>query len=198
MSKATTRRLPRTWRRGSVAALIAAVAALTTHAAPVSAATKFDGVWTIDHGATGQVMFNGDGTYTTTCQSIPNFPATNCPSPSGTFSWAISSVYLTLTGTDGRAMSFRMGGPAAAPTSLSGGGGAGTYSGIIIDRGTTFKCSSFYDSTYAFSKGPLVKTDKSGLKGYALGSNQAVGSISAGNYVFLAERSPGYFVKGSC
>lgn len=184
--------------RGLLAAvgLMTAVGAVATHASPASAATKFDGVWTINHGATGQVVFNGDSTYTSTCQSIPNFPASNCPSPTGTFSWSYTSVYLTLTGSDGRAMSFRMGGSATAPTSLSGGGGAGTYSGIIIDRGTTFKCSTFYDSTYTFAKGPLVY--KSGSKGFALGSNQSLGAINAGNYVFLAERSPGYFVKGSC
>ncbi|MGD9750978.1 MAG: hypothetical protein AB7W59_08285 [Acidimicrobiia bacterium] len=175
---------------------VAAAAALAVQAAPASALTKFDGVWTISHGATGQVVFNGDNTYSSTCQPIPNFPATNCPSPSGTFTWNTGSAYLKLTGSDGRAMSFRMGGPVVSPTSLSGGGGAGTYSGIIIDRGTSFKCSTFYDSAYTFAKGPLVY--KSGSTGFALGSNQSVGAINAGNYVFLAERSPGYFVKGSC
>ncbi|MGE0880892.1 MAG: hypothetical protein AB7L13_15290 [Acidimicrobiia bacterium] len=179
----------------AAAGMVAGSALATT--TPASAVTSFDGVWTISHGATGQIVFNGDYTYTSTCTPIANFPATNCPAPSGTFSLPFSSAYMSLTGSDGRTMSFRKSGPAGAPTSISGGGGAGTYSGIIVDKGSTYHCSTFYDSTYAFARGPLVYTNSKG-KGFVRGSNQSVGSINAGNYVFISEPSPGYFVKGSC
>ena len=71
-----------------------ATATLVSQASPASAATKLDGVWTIEHGATGQVLFNGDSTFISTCQTIAKLPATNCPPPSGTF--AFNGAYVTV------------------------------------------------------------------------------------------------------
>ena len=160
---------------------------------PAAAATKFDGTWTVDNGGTGQVILNGDYTYTSTCTRLASFPNAHCPAPTGTFSFTYTSPYITFTGSDGSTVSMRWSGDAVNPSSMSEGG----YGGVILDRGTTFKCSLFYDSTYAFAKSPLVYKDVTGTKGFALGSNQSVGAIGAGNYVFLAETAPGYFVKAS-
>lgn len=160
---------------------------------PAAAATKFDGTWTVDNGGTGQVVLAGDYTYTSTCTRLASFPNAHCPAPSGTFSFSYTSAYITFRGSDGSAVTMRWSGDVVRPTSMSEGG----YGGIILDRGTTFRCSLFYDSTYAFARSPLVTTNAAGTKGFALGSNQSVGAISISNYVSLAETAPGYFVKAS-
>ncbi len=72
------------------------------------------------------------------------------------------------------------------------------YGGIGVDRGAVAVCRPFFDSTYAFVRGPLVTTNATHTQTYALGSGQALGAYGASNYVMLAETSPGYVVKGSC
>jgi len=198
MTLSTTKNAPAP-RLGKVAALLTLAAAAglslaTGVAGPASAATKFDGTWTLDHAGTGQVVFNGDYTYASTCQKLPTFPLANCPAPVGTF--AINGAYVSLTGSNGTSVALRMSGPVGAPTGLSA--IQPYYNGLILDRGATFKCSTFYDSTYAFAKGPLATTNADRTQAFALGSNQALGARSAANYVFLAETAPGYFVKGNC
>lgn len=187
----------RVFGRRSVAGFGAAVAAGVALggvvAGPAAAATKFDGVWTINNGGTGQIVMNGDFTYTATCHTLATFPGAHCPAASGTFSFGWSSPYVTFRGSDGTSMTMRYSGLATAPDGLSQGG----YGGLWAARGTTFKCTVVYDSTYALARTPLVTKDASGKKAFALGSGQALGAINAGNYVFLAQTSPGYFVKSS-
>jgi hypothetical protein len=181
--------------RKATAVLLAAtgMSMLAAQFTPAFAATKFDGTWTVDNGGIGQIVMRGDYTYTSTCTSLPTFPGAVCPAPSGTFSFGYTTPYFTFTGTNGSTVTMRWSGDAVLPSSMSQGG----YGGIILDRGTTFKCSVFYDSTYAFARSPLVYTNPQGTKGFALGSNQSLGAINAGNYVFLAETKPGYFIRSS-
>jgi hypothetical protein len=171
----------------------AAAATKAPGTANTAGGTKFDGTWTVDNGGTGQIVFNADYTYTSTCRPLSTFPQATCPAPTGTYSFGISSAYITFNGSDGSTLTMRWSGPVTQPTSLSQGG----YGGLIADRGTTFKCSLFYDSTYAFAKSPLAYTNAKGTQAYALGSNQALGPVNAGNYVFLAETAPGYLIHSS-
>lgn len=187
---------PRRARSVVAAASLLAAAGMSLVGAqftPAAAATKFDGTWTVDNGGTGQVVLNGDYTFTSTCTKLASFPNAHCPAPSGTFSFSFNSPYITFSGSDGSSVTMRWSGDAVKPSAMSEGG----YGGVILDRGTTFKCSVFYDSTYAFAKSPLVYKNAAGTKGFALGSNQSVGAVSISNYVFLAETAPGYFVKAS-
>lgn len=181
-------------RHRAWAASLAAAGALAAglQASPASAATKVDGTWTVSSGGTGQIVFNGDFTYTSTCQVLTSFPQAACPSASGTF--AFNGAYLTFTGADNSSLSLRMSGPITAPTGLSH--IVPNYGGLIVDRGASFTCSTFFDSTYAFTRGPLAYI--SGSTAYALGSNQNLGAVNAGNYVYLAETKPGYLVEGQC
>ena len=186
-------------RRPTAVALLAGLAAGATTllglaASPASAATKVDGTWTVAHAGTGQILFNPDSTYTSTCRTLTTFPLAHCPAPAGTF--AFNGAYLTFTGTDGSTLSLRMSGSVLQPAALNE--IQPNYNGLIVNRGATFTCSTFYDSTYAFAKGPVVTTNAQRTLAYALGSHQALGAVNAGNYVFLAETAPGYFVQGRC
>ena len=160
------------------------------------AASAFDGTWTVVHGGTGQLVLNADGTYSSTCQVIAGYDEAKCPDPTGTFAkgYGGSSAYIYFTGSNGSFTAYRWSGPVSAPDSLAGGG----LSGIIIDRGTEFQCSEFWENTYNLVQTPLAYADATNTNAFATGSNEPLGQRSVSNWVSLAETAPNYFEKGQC
>jgi hypothetical protein len=75
---------------------------------------------------------------------------------------------------------------------------AGGLSGIIIDRGTEFQCSEFWNNTYQLVQTPLAYADATNTNAYASGSNDLLGKRSADTWVYLAETAPNFFEKGQC
>lgn len=170
---------------------------LTASAMAISMAAFGGGIadtWTVVHGGMGTLVLNADGTYYSSCVTLPTFPGAVCPAPQGTYTFG-ANTYVTFTGSDGSMVSYRLAGDATAPTTM-------TlidryYDGMIIDRGGEFKCSEFFDNTYYYSLGPLgVMCGTNEV--CALGSGQLMGPRNADTHVFLAETSPGYLVVGHC
>jgi len=176
-------------------ALVLALAILMTPK-DTYAASVFDGTWTVVHGGTGQLLLNSDGTYISTCEVFSNYDEATCPDPSGTFAqgYGGSSAYLYFYGDSGKITAYRWSGSTAAPDSMAAGG----LSGIIIDRGTEFQCSQFWNNTYQLVQTPLAYADATNTNAYATGSNDLLGKRSADNWVYLAETAPNYFEKGEC
>ena len=162
----------------------------------IYAASVFDGTWTVVHGGTGQLDLNSDGTYTSTCATFSNYDEATCPDPSGTFAqgYGGSSAYLYFYGDSGKITAYRWAGSTAAPDSIAAGG----LTGIIIDRGTEFQCSQFWNNTYQLVQTPLAYADATNTNAFASGSNDLLGKRSADNWVYLAETAPNYFEKGEC
>lgn len=174
--------------------LTMAGAGLVGWAAPAGAASVFDGTWTVSHGGSGQLVLQPDGTYTSTCSVRAGYAAT-CPDPTGTFArgYGGSSSYVFFTGDAGNTVSFRWAGDVSQPSSMASGG----LSGMIIDRGTSFVCSAFWENGYQLAKTPLVHVGANDDI-FAVGSNQDLGPRTADNWVSLAETGPNYFVEGDC
>lgn len=184
-------------RRSAAAAAVAlSISGLGVLAGPhaAGAASVFDGTWTVSHGGEGQLVLDADGTYTATCSVRDGYAAT-CPDSSGTFArgYGGASSYVFFYGDAGHTVSFRWAGEAGEPSSMASGG----LSGMIIDRGSEFVCSEFWENGYQLAKTPMVYVGANGNI-FGVGSNQDLGPRDADNWVNLAETGPNYFVEGDC
>lgn len=161
-----------------------------------SAATS--AIWTVSHGGTGKIQLNSDGTYYSTCVRLADYAYALCPSQSGTYARGTggSSSYMYFYGSDGKQVTYRIGGPVSAPDTLTQIKNGNYYNGVIIKKGESFVCSEFYDSVYNFERGP-VAYQCANSKVCAAGSNDILGVLSS-TYVLIAETAPGYFIKGRC
>lgn len=149
-------------------------------------------VWTVVHGGDGQIVLSNDGSYTSTCRIFSQYPKAKCPDVVGTYRRA--SNYMYFIGNNGVQVSYRVGGPATSPDTLTQ--GVSNYAGLIVKKSETFVCSEFYDSTYAFSRSPFTYECGNGL--CVTGSDDSLGSISSSNYRTVAEIKPNYLIEGSC
>jgi hypothetical protein len=189
-------------RLGAILAVAAALAmSFAMMAAPQSAeaVTSIDGQWTVVHGGTGNISFNSNGTYTSTCQVYPNYPDAWCPAPSGTFQYGtLRTASVTFTGTDGSTTSYRVSGDVSSPDTITSLFGSTTYSALVMKKGTAFVCTGWGDNGYRMVGSPLVEYDAVNDILYATGSHENLGPANADNSVSLAETAPNYFRSGGC
>ncbi len=198
------RRTPRP-RRARLGLLLSTVVAMgaaliSVTAGPAAASTGYEGTWTVANGGTGQLVLNSDSTYTSTCHTLSTFPLAHCPASAGT--------YRTTSGTNGIGIALEFDGSNGSTLDLTWALGdwptpnsllqnAPNWNGLIVYEGSSFTCSTYFDSTYAFNhQGPMVTTNRNHTKAFALGSQQMLGALSTSNWVYLSETSPGRFVKG--
>lgn len=181
-------------RLGGILAMASALAlgvAMMSAPQPAQAVTNLDGVWTVVHGGTGQVILNIDGTYTSTCQVTPGYADAWCPSPSGTFQRG-SNAYVDFYGADGSTDSYRYSGLVSSPDTITSYFGSRTSSPLIMKKGISFVCTD-----WSAGKGtPLVEYDAATDLVYATGSHELLGSASI--TYNLAETASNYFQAGQC
>ena len=186
----------RAGRLGALAvAVLTACAGMVAVSQPAQALTNLDGAWTVSHSGSGGVMINPDGTYTSTCVPMPAWQDSICPSPTGTL--LKGADFAEFHGTDGRVVSYRLGGLVSQPDTMFISNL--DYRGTTMKRGTEFICTNYDDNIVNFTRKSetLVYTD--GFShAFAFGSNQPLGPRSIANNVSLRETSPNYFEKGNC
>lgn len=185
----------------TLAAALAAGAAMILVSQPAQAASVLDGQWTVSHGGTGQVSLNSDGTYTSTCVVNPNYADAWCPAPSGTFQYStMGSASITFNGTDGSSHSYRVSGDVYRPDTITSAFGSRTYSPLVMRRGSQFVCTLWSGTGTSFTRwgiSPEVEYDAASNLLYATGSHDLIGPKNIDTQVNLAETAPNYFRNGT-